>query len=218
MAKGASFETLQAMYYSGKVKPSLNKIIVELEVDPTNVALTLLACQCLVKTKNFDDLTIYADKAIELAPEFPQGYYFKGVAFHNIKGKEQEALKNFNEALAIDPVNVVYLKSKATTHFSLYTDYHLPIKFAEKHRVKAEESLMKVVEIVEFMSEPSYLDYLTIADVCIMISQNLNAKKYYLKAVNAYEASPENEQDKNIYKEIISSQKACIKLIEKFTE
>ncbi len=218
VTKGNSFETLKALYYSGKVKPSLNKIIVELKNDPTNLSLTLLACQCLVKTKNYEDLSTYANAAVELEPQHPEGHFYKGIAFHHIKGKEQEALKNFNEALTMDPVNTVYLKNKAVTHFSLYTDYHLPIQFAEKHRVKAEESLLKVVDVVEAMVQPTYLDYLTLADVYIMLTLNLNAKKYYLKAVNAYENADELDQDRNIYKEIISSQKACIKLIEKFTE
>ena len=213
-----TYETLKALYYSGKVKPSLNKILAELKNDPKNLELTLLACQCLERTKNFDDLATYADVAIKLAPEIAGGYYYKGVAFHHSKGKEQEALKNFNEALTIDPDNPVYLKSKATTHLLLFKDYHLPINFAEKHRVKAELSLLKVIELVEQKETPDHIDFLTIADVSIMLTQNLDAKKYYIKAVKAFDASDESIKDMNIYKDIIKAQKACIRLINKFTE
>ena len=52
VTKKETYKTLKALYYSGKVKPSLNKIIVELENDPKNLELSLLACQCLVRTKN----------------------------------------------------------------------------------------------------------------------------------------------------------------------
>ncbi|MCP4457186.1 MAG: hypothetical protein GY816_04030 [Cytophagales bacterium] len=218
VVKRETYETLKDLYYSGKVKPSLNKILVELKNDPENIALILLTCQCLERTKDFDELTTYADVSIKLAPEIAGGYYYKGVAFHHSKGKEQEALKNFNQALTLDPDNPVYLRSKATTHLLLFKDYHLPINFAEKHRVKAEENLKKIIELIEQKETPDYLDFLTIADVCIMVSQNLDAKKYYIKAVKAFDASDESKQDMNIYKDIIKAQKACIRLIDKFTE
>ncbi|MFT7034640.1 MAG: tetratricopeptide (TPR) repeat protein [Cyclobacteriaceae bacterium] len=216
--KKNTYETLKALYYSGKVKPSLNKILVELENDSKNLELSLLACQCLLRTKNFDDLSSHADVSINLAPKTAGGYYYKGMAFQYTKGKEQEALKNFNEALTLDPDNTIYLKSKATTHLLLYTDYDLPIKFAEKHRVKAEEILSKIVELIEQKGNPDYIDFLTIGDVSIMISQPLDAKKYFIKAVNTFNTSDTSKQDMNIYKDIIKAQKACIKLMAKFTE
>jgi tetratricopeptide (TPR) repeat protein len=92
------YKKLKALYYSGKVKPSLNKIVAELENDSENLDLSLLACQCLLRTKNLDELSSYADVSIKLAPKNAGGYYYKGVAFQHTKGKEQEALKNFNEA------------------------------------------------------------------------------------------------------------------------
>ena len=49
----------------------------------------------------------------------------------------------------------------------------------------------------------------------MMIDLALNAKMYYLKAVNAYEEADEIEQDKMIYKDIIKAQKKCIKQLEK---
>ncbi|MFK7900619.1 MAG: tetratricopeptide repeat protein [Cyclobacteriaceae bacterium] len=218
VVKRDSYEALKALFYSGKVKPSLNKMLVELENDPENVDLCLLACQCLVRTKGYDQLLACADTLIKLVPEDSEGYYYKGVAIQNKRGKEQDALKNFNQALTLDPENPVYLKSKATTHLSLYKDYDLPLTFAEKHRVKAETTLLKIIELVEQKENASYLDYLTLADVCILVSQNQNAKKYYIKAVDAFNASDETEQNMNIHKDIIKAQKACIKLTEKFTE
>jgi len=213
--KKNTYESLKAMYYLGKVKPSLNRIIAELENDSENIELTLLACQCLVRAKNINDLSSYADICIKLAPKNAEGYYYKGVALQNTKGKEQEALKNFNEALTLDPDNTIYLKSKGITHFSLYTDYHLPLKFAEKHRLKTEESFLKVIELIEQKENPDYKDFLNIADVFILVNKGMHAKKYYFKAVNAYNASDESEQDKNIYKDIIKAQNACKKLLDK---
>jgi tetratricopeptide (TPR) repeat protein len=213
-----TYESLKALYYSGKVKPSLNKIIAELENDSENLELIHLACQCLARTKNIDKLSFYADVSIKLAPKNAEGYYYKGVALQHTKGKEQEALKNFNEALSLDPDNTVYLKSKASTHFLLYTDYHLPIKFAEKHRVKAEESLLKVIELIEQKENPDYIDFLTIGDVYVLISKGIHAKKYYIKAVNAYNTSDGSKQDKNIYKDIIKAQNACVRLLDKIIE
>lgn len=218
VVKRDSYETLKALYYSGKVKPSLNKIVVELKNDPENFDLLLLACQCLVRTKNFNDLSSYADKAIAVDKQSGDGYYYKGIALHNLSGKEQDALKNFKEALTIDPENTIYLKGKAETHLSLFKDYHLPINFAEKHRVKAEECLQKIVELIEQKESPSYMEYLTIADVNIMLSQNIEAKKYYIKAVNAFEASEETPENMNIYKDIIKGQKACIRITQKSSD
>jgi tetratricopeptide (TPR) repeat protein len=215
--KGETCETLRALYYSGKVKPSLNKILIELKNDSENLELTLLACQCLVRTKNFDELSRCADVCIKLAPETAEGYYYKGVAVHHRKGKEQEALKTFNEALTLDPDNTVYLKSKAITHLSLYTDYHLPVKFAEKHRDKAKESLLKITELIEQKENPDYIDFLTIGDASMMVSRLQHGKKYFIKAVNAFNVSDKSKQDTNIYKDIIKAQKACLKLIEKST-
>ncbi|HET8861138.1 hypothetical protein [Marivirga sp.] len=214
-----TYESLKALYYSGKVKPSLNKITAELENDNDNLELTLLACQVLERTKEFDRLSSFADAVIKLSPEISAGYYYKGVALQHVKGSEQEALKNFNKALQIDPENTVYLKSKATTHLLLFKDFDLPLKFAEQHRVKAESSLLKVVELVEQKENPNYIEFYTLAEVNMMMDQALNAKMYYLKAVNAYEVmEDESEQDKNIYKDIIKAQKKCIKQLEKFTE
>ncbi len=218
MMTGEAYEILRALYYSGKVKPTLNKIIIELKNDSENLELTLLACQCLVRTKNFDELSKYADVSIKLDPKIAGGYYYKGVAVHHTKGKEQEALKNFNEALAFDPDNTIYLKSKATTHLLLFTDYHLPLNFAEKHRLKAEESLLKIIELIEQKENPDYIDFWTIADVSTMLRRNLDAKKYFIKAVNAFNTSDKSEQDINIYKDIIKAQKACIKLMDKIIE
>jgi tetratricopeptide (TPR) repeat protein len=216
--KGETYKTLKALYYSGKVKPSLNKILIELENDSKNLELFLLACQCLVRTKNFDDLSKYADVSIKLDSKFAGGYYYKGVAVQHTKGKEQEALKNFNEALTLDPDNTIYLKSKATTHLLLFTDYHLPLKFAEKHRDKAKESLLKIIEVIEQKENPDYIDFFTIGEVSTLLSQNLDAKKYFIKAVNAFNTSDTSKQDINIYKDIIKAQKACVKLMDKNIE
>ena len=216
--KGETYKTLKALYYSGKVKPSLNKILIELKNDSENLELSLLACQCLVRTKNFDELSKYADVSIKLDPKIAGGYYYKGVAVQHTKGKEQEALKNFNEALTLDPDNTIYLKSKATTHLLLFTDYHLPIKFAEKHRDKAKESLLKIIELIEQKENPDYIDFFTIGEVSTLLSRNLDAKKYFIKAVNAFNTSDKSKQDINIYKDIIKAQKACIKLMDKIIE
>ncbi len=216
--KGDTYKTLKALYYSGKVKPSLNKILIELKDDSENLELSLLACQCLIRTKNFEELSKYADVAIKLDPKVAEGYYYKGVAVQHTKGKEQEALKNFNEALSLDPDNTAFLKSKATTHLLLFTDYHFPLSFAEKHRVKAEESLLKVIELIEQKENADYKEFLTIADVCIMVSRNLDAKKYFIRAVNAFNASDKSEQDMTIFKDIIKSQKSFIKLMDKIIE
>jgi tetratricopeptide (TPR) repeat protein len=216
--KRETYEALKALYYSGKVKPSLNKILVELKNDSENLELTLLACQCLMRSKNFDDLTIYADASVKIDPKNAEGHYYKGVAIQNTKGKEQDALNNFNEALALDPDNTIYLKSKAVTHFSLYKDYHLPIKFAEKHRVKAEEGLMYIIKLIQEKENPDYIEYLTISEVSLLVSQSHDAKMYFIRAVNAFEATEKADQNMNIYKDIIKAQKECIKQMEKFTE
>ncbi|WP_375579570.1 hypothetical protein ABWH96_00400 [Marivirga tractuosa] len=213
-----SYEALKALYYSGKVRPSLNKVTAELENDTENLPLTLLACQILERTKEFDRLSTYSDAVIKLSPEISDGYYYKGVALQFVKGKEQEALKNLNKALKIEPENTLYLKTKASTHLSLFKDFDLPLKFAEQHRVKSETSLLKVIELIEKKENPSYKEFYILAEVNMMIDLALNAKMYYLKAVNAYEATDESEQDKNIYKDIIKAQKKCIKQLEKFTE
>lgn len=213
-----TYEALKALYYSGKVRPSLNKVTAELENDSENLELTLLACQILERTKEFDRLSKYADVVIKLSPEISDGYYYKGVALQFVKGKEQEALQNLNKALKLDPDNTLYLKTKASTHLSLFKDFDLPLKFAEQHRVKSETSLLKVIELIEKKENPSYKEFYILAEVNMMIDLALNAKMYYLKAVNAYEATDESEQDKNIYKDIIKAQKKCIKQLEKFTE
>ena len=213
-----TYESLKALYYSGKVKPSLNKMIAKLEKDSENLELVLLACQCLERTKDIEKLSFYAEVSIKLDPKTAEGYYYKGVALKNTKGKEQEALKNFNEALTLDPDNTIYLKSKASTHFSLYTDYHLPLKFAEKHRVKTEESLFKVIELIDKKENPDYKDLLTIADVLVLLSKGVRAKRYYIRAVDTFNASDESMQDKNIYKDIIKAQNACVKLLDKIIE
>jgi len=212
------YEALKALYYSGKVKPSLNKMLAELENDPNNLEITLLACQALERSKDYDRLATYADAAIKLAPERTDGYYYKGVALQFVKGREQDALKSFNKALELDPDNIDCLKSKATTHLLLFKDFDLPIKFADKHRVKAETCLLRIVELVEGNDDPTYKEFYTLAEVSIMMSKALNAKMYYLKAVNAYETTDAVEQDKNIYKDILKAQKACVKSLEKFTE
>lgn len=216
--KTDTYEELKTLYYSGKVKPSLNKILVGLENDAENIELSLLACRCLVRTKDFDQLSSCADAIIKLAPEMAEGYYYKGVALRNKKGKEQKALTNFNEALTLDPDNTIYLKSKAATHLLLFKDYDLPIKFAEKHREKAQESLARTIELIEEKENPSYIDYFTIADANMMISKNIDGKKYFIKAVNAYKKADAATKDQNIYKDIIKAQNACIRLTEKFTE
>ena len=213
-----SYESLKALYYSGKVKPSLNKILPALEENPKDLKLTLLACAVLERTKDFDTLITYADNVIKLAPEMTDGYYYKGVALQFVKGREQEAVKNFNKALDLDPNNLHCLKSKATTHLLLFKDFDLPIKFADKHRIKAETSLLKVVALVEEKEDATYKELFILAEVNMMMDQALNAKMYYLKAVNDYEATDPSEQDKNIYKDIIKAQKKCIKQLEKFTE
>jgi len=216
--KGETYKTLKALYYSGKVKPSLNKIIIELNNNPKNLELTLLACQCLVRTKNFDELSKYADVSIKLDPNIAEGHYYKGVAVQNAKGKEQEALKSFNEALTLDPDNTIYLKGKATVHLLLFKDYHLPLSFAEKHRVKAEESLLKIIELIEQKENPDYKELLTIAEVSTMFSRNLDAKKYLIKAVNDFNTTDSSNQDINIYKDIIKAQKECVKLMNKIVD
>lgn len=213
-----TFESLQVLYFSGKVKPSLNKILVELENDDQNIELSLLACKCLMRTKNFADLSAMADKIIEMSPTTADAYYFKGVAFQNTKGSEQEALKNFNEALSLEPENLVFLNAKATTHLFLFTDYNLPLTFATKHRDKAETCLFKIIELIEQHDDHGFVNYLTAGDASMTLTKNMDAKKYYIRAVSDFEAADESQKDMNIYKELIKAQKACVKLIEKFTE
>lgn len=212
------YESIKAMYYSGKVKPSYNKIEAELQNDPQNLKLLLLACKALERMKDYDTLLKYANNVIKLDSKNSEGYYYKGVALQNVKGKEQEALKCFNEALVLDQENPLYLKSKASTHFSLFKDFDLPISFADKHRIKAEEGFLKVMELVEQKESADFHEFLILADVKMMVNKTLEAKMFYLKAVNAYEEADEALQDKNIYKDIVKGQKASIRLLEKFTE
>ncbi len=216
--KASPFEALRALYYSGKVKPTLNKIIVELENEPNQLDLILLACQCLLRGKDYEQLSAFADKALALDDESAAGYYFKGVALHHSKGKEQDALKMFKEAITRDPENVVYLKAKAETHLALFKDYHLPMQIADKQRIKGEECLNQVVAIVEAKENPTYLEYLTIADVSITINKNIDAKMYYIKAVDAFNAAEKEDQNNIVMKDIIKAQNACNRLMQKFTE
>ena len=65
VAVSDTYETLKALYYSGKVKPSLNKMIAKLENDSENIELVLLACQCLERTKDIDKLSFYAELSIK---------------------------------------------------------------------------------------------------------------------------------------------------------
>ena len=213
-----SYESLKALYFSGKVKPSLNKVIVELEKTPDNMDLLMLSFKSLLRTKNFELLALHADRCIELDPKNPEGHYYKGLALHGTKGKEQEALKNFNEAIILDPDNVQYLHDKAITHFSLYTDYHLPLTFAEKHRVKGEQCLLLIISLIGSKPNPNFLDYFILANVSITIKKNMDAKKYYIKAVNEFENAAVEVQDKNVYKDIIKAQKECLKIIEQNTD
>ena len=74
------------------------------------------------------------------------------------------------------------------------------------------------LSLSEQKENPNYIDFWTIADVSTMLSRNPAAKKYFIKAVTAFNATDKSEQDMNIYKDIIKAQKACIKLLEKFTE
>ena len=215
--KGETYKTLRALYNSGKVKPTLNKIFAELESDSGNIELISLACECLLRTKNLQDLLKYANELIKIAPENAVGYYYKGLAIQHKKGKEQEALKNLNEALALEPENPVFLKTKANIHFLLYTDYHLPPSFAEKHRDKAIASFLKAIEVIEQMEKPGYKDFWTVGEACMLVSRLQDAKRYLMKAVAAYETLDKTEQDKNIYKDIIKAQKDCAKLIDKAT-
>jgi|GEM_PF-3014648 len=212
------YESLEELYYSGKVKPSLNKIIGELENDPENLMLILLACKVLKRTKDFDRLSAYADTVIKLSPEISDGYYYKGVALQFVKGKEQEAVKAFNKALEIDPDNLLCLNSKAAAHMLLFKDFDLPLKFADQHRAKAEACLQKVFELVEQKENPHYKELFILAEANMMAEQALTAKMCYLKAVNAFEDTDESEQNKNIYKDIIKGQRNCIKQLEKFTD
>ncbi len=214
----STHESLKNLYYSGKVKPSFNKIEAEIQKDPQNLELLLLGGKCLERMKDFDTLLKYSNSAIKIAPKNSEGYYYKGIALQHVKGKEQEALKCFNEALALDSENPLFLKNKASTHMLLFKDFDLPISFADKHRIKAEECLLKVMELVENDENVDYRSLLILADVKMMVSKTLEAKMFYLKAVNAYEETNESDQDKNLYKDIIKGQKASIKLLEKFTE
>lgn len=218
MVKKNIYELLKAQYYAGKVKPTLTKVKAELENDSKNLKLVLLACECLKRTKNIQEMSTYADKAIELNLENAEGYYFKGIALQQSKGKEQEALKCLNQALALEPENTKYLKSKASTHLFLFKDYHVPIQLAKKHGVKAEESLLKVIELTEQKKNPSYQDYLIVGDVYILINKGMKAKRSYMKAESAYLDADESKQDKNIYKDIVKAQRACAKFLDKVIE
>lgn len=218
VAEKNTFESLQALYFSGKVKPSLNKILAELAHDDQNIELSLLACKCMVRTKNFEELSLMADKIIEISPQTAEAYYLKGIAFQNTKGSEQEAIKNFNEALALEPENLVFLNAKATTHLFLFTDYNLPLNFATKHRNIAEKCLSKIIDLIEAHENHDFINYFTAGDASMTLTKNMDAKKYYLRAVSDFEAADESLKDMNIYKELIKAQKACARLIEKFTE
>lgn len=226
MAKKASvpkspeetYKTLKALYFSGKVKPTLNKLLVEIEAHPENIDFKLLACEALVRGKDYDKLSSFADDCIKLDPNSALAHYFKSIAFHNTKGKEQEAIKKINEALSIEPNNMRLIKAKADTHLDLFNDYHLPIKLAEKHGDKGQDCLLKITSLIEEIESPTYHEYLMAADVSIIIKRNMDAKKYYLRGVNAFDKTDEAEQDMNIFKELSKAQKACSKLIAKFTE
>lgn len=211
-------KTLKALYYSGKVKPTLNKLVVEMASHPENIDFKLLACECLVRGKDYETLSSLADDCIAVDDKNGLGYYFKSIALNNTKGKEQEAIKRINEAIALEPENMRFIKTKADIHLSLFNDYHLPISLAEKHGDKGQESLLKITSFIEIKEEPTFLEYFIAADVSIIIKRNMDAKKYYLRAMNAFEKAEEEDQDMNIFKELSKGQKACAKLIAKFTE
>lgn len=216
--KTNTYESLKALFYSGKVKPSLNKIIIELENDPSNLDLTLLACKCLLRNKEYKQIEKFADAAVALDDQNPAGYHYKGLALHHSKGKEQEALKNINRALEFEPENVIFLKDKAVTHLALYKDYDLPVKFAEKHRDKSQDCFVKLINIIQEKENPSYVELATVGESSMILSRNLDAKQYFLKAERAFDSAEDVDKNMNIYKDIIKAQKACQKLIEKYSE
>jgi len=214
----SAFESLKTMYYSGKVKPTLTKMLAEVEKGPIDLDLLYLTCECILRNKDYKKLSVFADEAIHRDSENPMAYYYKGKALQNVKGKEQEAVKNFNKSLELEPESILFLKAKGDTHFALFSDYHLPPSLAEKHRQKAENAYMTVVDIIEQKENPSYKELFDAGDVNVLIKRNLNAKKCYLKAENIYENSAPENQDKNIFKDITKAHKACVKLIEKYQE
>jgi tetratricopeptide (TPR) repeat protein len=54
------------------------------------------------------------DKALELKPAYAEAYYLKGVVYYYLLHSSEEALKEFNKAIKLNPRNSDYYFDRAT--------------------------------------------------------------------------------------------------------
>jgi len=74
--------------------------------------------QCYFFLDNFHEALIDLDAAIEMNPEFPEAYYFRGATLKQL-GQEQNAISDINTAIELDPQSEsIPAVSELLDHFS----------------------------------------------------------------------------------------------------
>ncbi len=102
-----------------------------MKVSPPNDPYSFVKCGIFLgKTKNWEKVLEYANKAIEMDRNYPKAYSLRGLARLQ-KRKVNEALGDFNKSIKLDPQDAMTYFNRALAHYIL-GNYESALKDVKK--------------------------------------------------------------------------------------
>jgi len=92
-----------SLHRQGKFEESLKNFLRAVELVPGDAEYWDLVGNAYLELNRLDDAQKALEKAIEINPTYSLAYYDLGVVLSRIKGRENDALKLFRHAIALDP-------------------------------------------------------------------------------------------------------------------
>ena len=177
----------------------------QIQLNPQIAEFYLILAQSNWRLGNNNEIIASAQKVIAIDNELYEAYNMLGLGFGEIKGGEQDAIKNFNICLAEFPNNHIYLRNRALARIKLENDQSIPEKFRAKYEEKVDDDLNRIINIVNEKSENecTYHELYSkaIAHDCL-IETSLAIKSIDVALEKYKNISDKSELDKNVYIEM----------------
>lgn len=152
--------------------PAIHHLTKALEVDPTNISISMNLIECYMNTGKLDSAKIFIDQVLEYAPKYePANYMWAHYCYYT--GEPEKALK------ILKSIREHNVKFKAAYHFA----YQI---YAQQNDLKNAEKMMLALLAIEQLDEQGFNQL-----VAVYKAQGLDErgayKKIYKKYVDMYE-------------------------------
>lgn len=153
-------------YQQGNHHAAISCFQQAISISPSSAVYHKDLANCFKHLKKYDQAAVYYQKALCLAPRYPEAYYDKGI-MHLAKGEFGPAIKCFKKAVAYNPA---------------YTNAYINLAVALERKKKFPEAISNYLKALKLNPE-NELVYNNIGNLYRSLGKMASAIKVYQKAI-----------------------------------